>query len=51
MLDHWGMNDWGQKIIDAIETLLVEKKTLTPDLGGTAKTDEIGEAIIEILKR
>lgn len=51
MLDHWGMNEWGQKIIDAIETLLVEKKTLTPDLGGRARTDEIGGAIIEILRR
>ena len=31
--------------------LLVEKKTLTPDLGGLAKTKDIAPAILEILKR
>jgi tartrate dehydrogenase/decarboxylase/D-malate dehydrogenase len=51
MLDFFGQEEWGKKVIDAIETLLLEKKTLTPDLGGTAKTDEIGEAILEILQR
>ena len=51
MLDFFGQEAWGKKVIDAIETLLQEKKTLTPDLGGTAKTDEIGEAILEILQR
>ena len=51
MLDFWGREDLGQKVLGAIETLLVEKKTLTPDLGGKAKTNEIADAIIEILKR
>lgn len=49
MLDFWGMPEWGEKVINAIERLMVEKKTLTPDLGGTAKTDEIGEAILKLL--
>ena len=40
-----------KRVLAAIETLLVEKKTLTPDLGGTAKTQDIGEAILEILRR
>ncbi len=51
MLDFFGQEAWGAKVINAIETLLLEKKTLTPDLGGSAKTDEIGEAIIAILRR
>ena len=51
MLDFFGKEEWGKRVLAAIETLLVEKKTLTPDLGGTAKTQDIGEAILEILHR
>ncbi len=51
MLDFFGRPEWGQRIIAAIETLLVEKKTLTPDLGGTARTSDIAPAIMEILQR
>ena len=51
MLDFFGHEDWGKRVVDAIETLLVEKKTLTPDLGGTAKTGDISDAILEILQR
>ena len=51
MLDFFGQPEWGARVIAAIETLLVEKKTLTPDLGGHAKTKEIAPAILEILKR
>lgn len=51
MLDFFGKESWGKRVINAIETLLVEKKTLTPDLGGTAATKDIAPAIIEILKR
>ena len=51
MLDFFGKEVWGKRVLAAIETLRVEKKTLTPDLGGTAKTQDIGEAILEILRR
>ncbi len=51
MLEFFGYKNWSDKIISAIETLLVEKKTLTPDLGGNAKTKDIAPAILEILKR
>ncbi len=51
MLDFFGYPEWGKRVLDAIETLLTEKTVLTPDLGGTAKTDEIAPAIMEILKR
>ena len=49
MLDFWGMEVWGGKIIAAIETLLVEKKVLTPDLGGTANTQAVGDEIVRLL--
>ena len=51
MLEFFDMKNWSDKIIAAIETLLVEKKTLTPDLGGSARTEEIAPAIIKILQR
>lgn len=50
MLDFFGHEDWGARLIDAIEALMVEGKTLTCDLGGTAKTNEVGDAIIKLLK-
>ena len=50
MLDFFGHEDWGAKLIDAIEQLMVDGKTLTCDLGGSATTREVGDAIIEILK-
>jgi len=50
MLDDWGETGWGQRVLQAIETLLIEKKTLTPDLGGTAKTSDIGPAIVSLLE-
>ena len=51
MLEFLGYTEWAKKIIDAIETLLVERKKLTPDLGGIAKTNEIAPAILEIIGR
>ena len=51
MLEFFGYTNWAKKIINAIETLLVERKTLTPDLGGIAKTTEIAPAILEIIGR
>ena len=51
MLDFLGESMWADRVLSAIETLLVERRTLTPDLGGTAKTSEIGAAILGILER
>jgi len=46
LLDFFGHEDWGKKLIDYIEEVLVEKKVLTPDLGGNATTSEVGAEII-----
>lgn len=51
MLDFLGETEWSERVLRAIETLLVEKKTLTPDLGGTAHTSDIGHAVLDVLVR
>lgn len=51
MLDFLDRPEWGRRVVDAIETLLTEKKVLTPDMGGTARTGDITPAIMEILSR
>ena len=50
ILDFFGHEDWGRKVIDAIERLLTEKQVLTPDIGGTASTREVGDAVVRLLK-
>ena len=50
MLDFFGYEDWGTRIVDAIERLLSEGKDLTPDLGGTASTSDCGDALVRLLE-
>ncbi|MBE5734139.1 MAG: tartrate dehydrogenase [Clostridiales bacterium] len=49
MLDFFGHENWGAKLIEIIEEILVEKKVLTPDLNGTASTQEVGNEVINKL--
>ncbi len=49
MLDHLGHEDAGTAITEAIEAVLAEGKGLTRDLGGTASTQEFGQAIAAAL--
>ena len=51
ILDFFGEEVWGKKVLGAIEQLLTEGKTLTPDIGGTVSTSEVGSAVAEILRR
>ena len=50
MLDYFHHEDWGKALIDVIEELLIEKKTLTVDLGGSASTSQVGDAVVEKLQ-
>ncbi|MBP3337101.1 MAG: tartrate dehydrogenase [Clostridia bacterium] len=50
MLDFFGHGDWGKLLIDFIEEVLVEKKVLTPDLGGNAKTSDVGDEIVRKIR-
>ena len=50
MFDFFGYSDIGEKLLQAIEILLEEKEVLTPDLGGSATTSEVGDRVAQILK-
>ena len=45
------MANAAKAIEDAIEAVLADGKTKTPDLGGSATTQEVGEAIAEYVLR
>ncbi|RLG36233.1 3-isopropylmalate dehydrogenase [Methanosarcinales archaeon] len=47
MLEQLGERGASDKIINAISSLLKERKILTPDIGGTSKTSEVGDAIVK----
>ena len=50
MLDHLGEPEAAAAIMEAIETVLSSGDApLTPDLGGTASTKEVGRAIAEVV--
>lgn len=50
MLDFFGHENWGGRLIDLIQEVLCEKKVLTPDLGGNASTSEVGDEIVRKLR-
>jgi tartrate dehydrogenase/decarboxylase/D-malate dehydrogenase len=50
MLDFFGHEEWGKKLLQIIEEMLVEKAVLTPDLGGTAITSQVGDEVIRKLE-
>lgn len=45
MLQHLGHQDAHDTILSAIESVLREGQSLTPDMGGTASTQELGAAV------
>ncbi|MFH1879325.1 MAG: isocitrate/isopropylmalate family dehydrogenase, partial [Bacillota bacterium] len=51
ILDFFGHEDLGRMVLAAIEQLLVEKETLTPDVGGSASTAQVGDAIVSLLQK
>ncbi|MCL2484796.1 MAG: isocitrate/isopropylmalate dehydrogenase family protein [Endomicrobia bacterium] len=50
MLDHLGETDAAARLEKAVSEVIAEKKQVTYDLGGTAGTKEMGNALIEKLK-
>lgn len=50
MLDFFGHEDWGKRLLAVIERVMVERKFLTPDMGGIAKTSEVGDEVVRVLR-
>jgi tartrate dehydrogenase/decarboxylase/D-malate dehydrogenase len=51
MLDHFGETRAAEAIMEAIQQVLEEGKVVTPDLGGKASTEQVGDYICEKLER
>lgn len=49
MLEFFGYQQWADRLLEITEEILTEKKVLTPDLGGTAKTGEVGDEVVRKL--
>ena len=49
MLEFFGHQEWADRLIDIIEEMLVEKKVLTADLGGSATTAQVGDEVVRKL--
>ena len=50
MLEYFGHKEWADRIIDIIEEILVEKQVLTPDMGGTATTSQVGDEVVRKIR-
>ena len=50
MLDYLSEKELSAQVLAAIEAVTAEGRTLTPDLGGTATTDQVADAVIEKLR-
>jgi tartrate dehydrogenase/decarboxylase/D-malate dehydrogenase len=51
MLEHLGHGDWAAAVQRAIQAAVASPATRTVDLGGSASTQEAGDAIIALLDR
>jgi len=50
MLTHLGYPQWEKRLVDIIEEMLMEKTVLTPDLGGTATTAQVGDEVVRKIR-
>jgi len=51
MLDFFGREEWGKAVLETIEQVMVQQKCLTPDMGGSATTAEVGDEVIFMLSK
>jgi tartrate dehydrogenase/decarboxylase / D-malate dehydrogenase len=50
MMDYFGEKEWGSAILEAMKELLSNREVMTPDLGGSATTEQVGKEFIRLLK-
>lgn len=51
LMDFLGYPIWYEKIVDLIEEVLIEGTVLTPDMGGTATTEQVTDVILLKLQK
>ncbi|WP_068674814.1 tartrate dehydrogenase [Oceanobacillus sp. Castelsardo] len=49
MLDFFGLEDWAEAVLNTIKQVLKENTYLTPDLGGSASTEGLGNQFVQLL--
>ncbi|WP_404454793.1 tartrate dehydrogenase [Virgibacillus necropolis] len=49
MMNFFGEEKWAKAILSTVKEMLKETEQLTPDLGGKASTDELGDRFVELL--
>jgi tartrate dehydrogenase/decarboxylase/D-malate dehydrogenase len=49
MLEHLGHQEAAAEVLGAVETALRDPATRTPDLGGTASTDQVTAALVDLV--
>jgi tartrate dehydrogenase/decarboxylase/D-malate dehydrogenase len=49
MMDHFKQPEAAQRVDGAVARCLNERKVLTPDLGGSASTSQVGNEIVRLL--
>ena len=50
MLDELDLESAAETIKRAVKSVLAEGKTVTKDMGGTARTDQVGQAVFDRLE-
>ena len=49
MLDFFGLEEWGKRVFRTIKEIINHEEHLTPDLGGKASTEEVGDYFVDLL--
>lgn len=51
MLEFFGEKEWGRAVLASIREVVKEPEKLTPDMGGRAKTTDVGDYFLKVLRK